>query len=121
MSTSRGKCIPCHPQCTRCEGVLVSRSTKARHTKDIQDQLVHDSTTSAPKATIPTFAEWNSLQRFTRGNDEEGKDDDSHDGNSSGSTRAVKRVRRTSPLDPVCYFKSICTVYNLIFERMMKI
>ena len=116
MSTNRGKRIPCHLQCTRCKGVLVSRSTKAWHTKEIHNRLHATGSANgsldpldfeiAPKA-IPTFAEWNS-QRSTQGNDEEETDEDSLDGNSSERSRAVKRVRRTTTLDlrPVCYFNS---------------
>lgn len=109
MSTSQGKRIPCHPQCTRCKGVLVSRSTKTRHTKDIQDRLHTSSLEIAPKVAIPTFAQWNSR----RGNEEEEYEDTgSLDGDSSEGSRPVKRFRRTSlsALDPgtggVSYFNS---------------
>jgi hypothetical protein len=135
MSTSRSKRIPCHPQCTRCKDVLVSRSTKTRHTKDIRDRLLHASASSesletAPKATIliPTFAEWNS-QHSTRGNDED-RDEDM-DGTSSERSRAVKRTWRTSTLDlggPVSYSNSqfdvkycVYILIILIFEGMTKL
>jgi hypothetical protein len=120
MSTSRSKRIPCHPQCTRCKGVLVSRSTKTRHTKDIQDRQ-HASTSSlepklGPKAIIPTFADWNSSsQRSTRENHEDSED--SLDGNDSDGSRAVKRARRTNTLDPgpVCHFNSQFDVHYCVY------